>query len=436
MAGLSNFFKRLQSLFEDDITINGNDQTIYCIKFSSLEHPVVPKDDYKKYTIIYNLMNNVLRYCQRPKLNLIKSPPNILEIIPNIHLHLDLIIKKNPYIYTSNEFFRIFIQNLEEKCLKVIKLFKDNKDSIYDKASLARFKLTKHILTFSHMYYELIALSPEGNFDIEYKITKLDADEFWKENFKDKTIISWEDFQFTLKKIHHFEEDCEESNCLKRTMDLTSNNWISKFEFDVFTRLFQPWSNLLDNWRILALKHPAYANFLTYDQVRLVLSNYLSKPGSYVFRLSCTQLGNWAIGYVAPNKNIYQTIPTNKSLIQALVDGYREGYYCYPNGQDDNPDLEKELSLFTQGKTVHVSEEEFEMYCSIGSTFEICKICDENEKDLRIEPCGHLICKTCLASWQKNVVGGKNCPFCRCEIRGTEDVKIKKFQNTSRKVVK
>ncbi len=46
---------------------------------------------------------------------------------------------------------------------------------------------------------------------------------------------------------------------------------------------------------------------------------------SYVFRLSCTRLGQWAVGYVAPDNKIYQTIPQNKSLIQALIDGHREG---------------------------------------------------------------------------------------------------------------
>lgn len=46
---------------------------------------------------------------------------------------------------------------------------------------------------------------------------------------------------------------------------------------------------------------------------------------SYVFRLSCTKLGQWAIGYVTPDKQILQTIPQNKSLAQALLDGQREG---------------------------------------------------------------------------------------------------------------
>lgn len=48
---------------------------------------------------------------------------------------------------------------------------------------------------------------------------------------------------------------------------------------------------------------------------------------SYIFRLSCTRLGQWAIGYVTSDGNILQTIPHNKPLFQALIDGYREGLY-------------------------------------------------------------------------------------------------------------
>jgi len=46
---------------------------------------------------------------------------------------------------------------------------------------------------------------------------------------------------------------------------------------------------------------------------------------SYVFRLSCTRLGQWAIGYVTAEGQILQTIPQNKSLGQALLDGQHEG---------------------------------------------------------------------------------------------------------------
>ena len=50
-----------------------------------------------------------------------------------------------------------------------------------------------------------------------------------------------------------------------------------------------------------------------------------SSSHSYIFRLSCTRLGQWAIGYVTADGNILQTIPHNKPLFQALIDGFREG---------------------------------------------------------------------------------------------------------------
>ena len=31
---------------------------------------------------------------------------------------------------------------------------------------------------------------------------------------------------------------------------------------------------------------------------------------------------------------------------------------------------------------------------------QLCKICAENSKDIRIEPCGHLLCTPCLTAWQ------------------------------------
>ncbi len=49
---------------------------------------------------------------------------------------------------------------------------------------------------------------------------------------------------------------------------------------------------------------------------------------------------------------------------------------------------------------------------------QLCKICAENDKDIRIEPCGHLLCMPCLTQWQ-DTEGNAGCPFCRAEIKGT-----------------
>lgn len=65
------------------------------------------------------------------------------------------------------------------------------------------------------------------------------------------------------------------------------------------------------------------------------------------------------------------------------------------------------------------------MYCEMGSTFQLCKICAENDKDVKIEPCGHLMCTSCLTAWQES--DGQGCPFCRCEIKGTEPIIVDPF---------
>lgn len=49
-------------------------------------------------------------------------------------------------------------------------------------------------------------------------------------------------------------------------------------------RLFQPWGTLLRNWQILAVTHPGYVAFLTYDEVKARLQKYIHKAGSFVFR--------------------------------------------------------------------------------------------------------------------------------------------------------
>lgn len=46
---------------------------------------------------------------------------------------------------------------------------------------------------------------------------------------------------------------------------------------------------------------------------------------SYIFRPSCTRLGQWAIGYVSSNGSILQTIPLNKPLLQVLLKGQKDG---------------------------------------------------------------------------------------------------------------
>ncbi|XP_048588678.1 E3 ubiquitin-protein ligase CBL-B-B [Nematostella vectensis] len=409
----SGFFSRLQDRLQD-----------------AFSHAVAPRLQVDKKTIekTWKLMDKVVKSCQNPRMSLKNSPPYILDILPDTYQHLKLIVSKYEdrlHILNDCEYFRIYIDNLMKQSKHAIKLFKEGKERMFDESSTYRRSLTKLSLVFSHMLAELKAIFPYGTFSGEsFRITKSDAADFWKKSFGARTIVTWKIFRSTLDSVHPISSGLE-AIALKSTIDLTCNDHISVFEYDVFTRLFQPWSHLLQNWNLLAVTHPGYCAFMTYDEVKSRLQKHVDKPGSYIFRLSCTKLGQWAIGYVTPEHTILQTIPQNRSLCQALIDGAREGYYLYPDGQDLNPDLSQHL-ITPPDEHVKVTEEQYELYCEMGSTFQLCKICAENNKDVRIEPCGHLMCHLCLEQWQEK--GGDGCPFCRSPIKDIQTVVVDPFQ--------
>ncbi|XP_075159795.1 E3 ubiquitin-protein ligase CBL [Haematobia irritans] len=396
--------------------------------FSEACGPQRLSTDKKTLEKTWKLMDKVVKLCQQPKMNLKNSPPFILDILPDTYQRLRLIYSKNEdqmHVLHNNEHFNVFINNLMRKCKQAIKLFKEGKEKMFDENSHYRRNLTKLSLVFSHMLSELKAIFPNGVFaGDQFRITKADAADFWKSNFGNSTLVPWKIFRQELNKVHPISSGLE-AMALKTTIDLTCNDYISNFEFDVFSRLFQPWATLLRNWQILAVTHPGYVAFLTYDEVKARLQRYIHKAGSYVFRLSCTRLGQWAIGYVTADGEILQTIPQNKSLCQALLDGHREGFYLYPDGQAYNPDLSSAVQSPTEDH-ITVTQEQYELYCEMGSTFQLCKICAENDKDIRIEPCGHLLCTPCLTSWQVDSEG-QGCPFCRAEIKGTEQIVVDAF---------
>ncbi|XP_043848402.1 E3 ubiquitin-protein ligase CBL [Dromiciops gliroides] len=383
--------------------------------------------DKKMVEKCWKLMDKVVRLCQNPKLALKNSPPYILDLLPDTYQHLRTILSRyegRMETLGENEYFRVFMENLMKKTKQTISLFKEGKERMYEENSQPRRNLTKLSLIFSHMLAELKGIFPSGLFQGDtFRITKADAAEFWRKAFGEKTIVPWKSFRQALHEVHPISSGLE-AMALKSTIDLTCNDYISVFEFDIFTRLFQPWSSLLRNWNSLAVTHPGYMAFLTYDEVKARLQKFIHKPGSYIFRLSCTRLGQWAIGYVTADGNILQTIPHNKPLFQALIDGFREGFYLFPDGRNQNPDLTG-LCEPTPQDHIKVTQEQYELYCEMGSTFQLCKICAENDKDVKIEPCGHLMCTSCLTAWQESE--GQGCPFCRCEIKGTEPIVVDPF---------
>lgn len=137
----------------------------------------------------FRLMDQVVKQCQQPRLNLKNSPPFILDILPDTYQHLTTIYQKNESTHDlkDNVYFKIFLDNLQAKCKQTIKLFKDERDKIYDERSTARRNLTKLSLLFSHMLAELKAEFPDGHFiGDKFRITKKEAETFWKSSFSNR----------------------------------------------------------------------------------------------------------------------------------------------------------------------------------------------------------------------------------------------------------
>ena len=90
------------------------------------------------------------------------------------------------------------------------------------------------------MLAELKGIFPSGLFQGDtFRITKADAAEFWRKAFGEKIIIPWKSFRQALHEVHPISSGLE-AMALKSTIDLTCNDYISVFEFDIFTRLFCP----------------------------------------------------------------------------------------------------------------------------------------------------------------------------------------------------
>ncbi|XP_025125064.2 E3 ubiquitin-protein ligase CBL-C isoform X3 [Bubalus bubalis] len=335
------------------------------------------------------LLQRLEEQCGDPRLS--SSPPSLRDLLPRTAQLLRQVAQARREAGRGVpegpggpwDFLVVYLANMEAKSRQVAALLpphgrKIANDELFREGSRLRRQLAKLALIFSYMHAELDALFPGGRYcGHTYQLTKVSAHTFWRERCGARCVLPWAEFEAILC-ICHPVEPGSTALALRSTIDLTCSGHVSIFEFDIFTRLFQPWPTLLKNWQLLAVNHPGYMAFLTYDEVQARLQTFRDKPGSYL----------------------------------------------YPDGKNNNPDL-TELCHMEPHQHIHVSEEQLQLYWAMDSTFELCKICAESNKDVKIEPCGHLLCSRCLAAWLCS--DSQTCPFCRCEIKGQEAVSIHQF---------
>ncbi len=58
-------------------------------------------------------------------------------------------------------------------------------------------------------------------------------------------------------------------------------------------------------------------------------------------------MGQWAIGHVTSDGNIVQTIPQNTPLYQALIQGFREGWWVHNLIEKKHTEIKSDVIMLT-----------------------------------------------------------------------------------------
>ncbi|VDM18510.1 unnamed protein product [Hydatigera taeniaeformis] len=229
----------------------------------------------------------------------------------------------------------------------------------------------------------------------------------------------------------------EEQNALIDTIGFSSPDYVSKYDLDIFTRLFGPWPFLTRIWRRL-VNHPGYQKYGTFNTTFDVLDGYRTTPGSqsklsnqssifihslalilthffsfsYTYRISMSRNGYWSIGYVSAEGKITQVLCFTSPMSEYLCTGKQQGLFKYPKGQACLDDLSDISNM-----RIKV---ELQRHPGEDGNLMTCKICRVNQSDTRLEPCGHFICNNCCRRIQSSAL----CYQCSSKILCTTPIEI------------
>lgn len=112
----------------------------------------------------------------------------------------------------------------------------------------------------------------------------------WSLPFCFSTLVPWKMFRQTLNDVHPISSGLE-AMALKSTIDLTCNDYISNFEFDVFTRYLKYYLQILPFLDCSIFLQ----TFSAMDKFTAELAN----TGSYASRLRCLPHLRWGQGQTA-----------------------------------------------------------------------------------------------------------------------------------------
>lgn len=383
----------------------------------------VQQDDDFQPRRLKTLLSSLIQASSEERLGLPSRQPVLKDVAHSIQIKLDRIISASPMdVLSSHAHFRPCLIHIEQCCRKTLQIILQTDVPVMaNPQSVERVEVIRQTRVLYHIVRELMTHYPHETWSNNTTFCLPEAKVFWKKVAGDMKIVPWGAFMDAL--AQKFGSSFKEGNyaeLLKEHLDLCDDGYISCWEFDVFTQLYQPWDMLLSTWSIITQKHPGYKAWMTFEEVEQTLQPFRHISGSYVFRKSANHLGKWTIGYIDDTGHIRQSILEEGSLFQNLVSFAAKGICRHPMGNKKNIDPRDFVEL-DYAAVIEVTDEQSAAYAAVNSTFETCKICLTASKEVRIEPCNHLLCKTCLDNWIRSnrTKGVVSCPFCRGQVKNT-----------------
>ncbi|KAL3318418.1 hypothetical protein Ciccas_002926 [Cichlidogyrus casuarinus] len=303
----------------------------------------------------------------------------------------------------QDEFLSMFLKNLKRR-LKSLQVHLTEKRPPPD----------VYMVNFTFMLEEIREMFSEGKLITSYQISKPEPRKWWQDNFGDEVVISWNCFGTCF--IREFDIEKGNFDRLHECFSFTSTEYVSIFAFDLFTRLYTPWKQMKDVWTTLAVKSSAYMGFISFSSMRQCLK--LMKPGCFGYRVSCSNVGYWSVGYVTAAGTPSQTICWCRPLADHLKLGNLQSLYLSTTSDEPFPNLDNILNLIVN---VELPPDYMPDY-TFSDNIEKCIICFEEPLDLRIEPCGHFCGQKCIRNCMSKCKMMK-CPVCRREIKSISIVK-------------
>lgn len=112
----------------------------------------------KMFDKVNKLAEKLLKHCQSERMQLINSPPYIIDILPDICQLFNTIyfVYENKLAQLNEiDYFCVCMRNCLEKFQELADLFKVAGKRMYEESSVERQKLVKYTLTYSHILAEM-----------------------------------------------------------------------------------------------------------------------------------------------------------------------------------------------------------------------------------------------------------------------------------------